>query len=190
VKSSADLSADITAYNAAPSADQFASWSNAAAGVLAKSMMEEAASAYAAGLGNLNPEGYAVQIYAGTKALGDGNALSGKSYLKTVYVAYGDEAKTTDVGHVYYASGSISWNNEASEEDTVNISLYVGVKEGKLGKLVILSDNSQYDDSGYITSYNTTPSDSIDVKCGATYSATLIQNIVKEALSTNQGGDK
>lgn len=200
VKSAVDLTSDLTSYNAAPSASQFDSWTNATAGALAKSMMAEAASAYAAGVGNLSSEGYMLQIYPTMKGASDAIALTGTTYVSKYYVAYSDAAKTagTEIGHVYYGSGT-SEGFEPYDGAGVhhsNITLMVGISgttaSPTLGKLVLLSDDS-YDGAGmsgdYVSKYNDNPTADFDtISTGSTYSAKLIKGIIAEALVSYKGG--
>lgn len=205
VKSAVDLSADVTAYNAAPSATQFDSWTNSTAGVLAKAMMAEAVSAYASGVGNLSEEGYMLAIYPTMKASGDPIALSGTTYVSKYYVAYSDAAKAsgTELGHVYYAKGTSEAfvpDDGSGKSHQSTVTLFVGISGSTsaptLGKLAILADDS-WDGSGisgsYVTTYNGNPSETAangfsTLSTGSTYSATLIQNMLKEAISSYKGG--
>ena len=198
VKSVADLTSDVTAYNAAPSASQFDSWTNATAGVLAKAMMAEASSAYASGIGNLSAEGYMLQIYPTMKAADDAVALTGTSYVSKYYAAYSDSAKATLLGHVYYGSGTSEGFEpyEGSGTHNSHITLMVGIggttTTPVLGKLVILSDDS-YDGAGmsgdYVTNYNNAPTEDVpSLSTGSTYSAKLIKAIIGEALTSFKGG--
>jgi Na+-translocating ferredoxin:NAD+ oxidoreductase RnfG subunit len=193
-KSTVDLSADVASYNAAPSASQFDSWSAATSGALAKAMMAEASGLYYSdGVGNLTFEGNLLQVYPGLKGYSDPVSVSGRTYVSKYYLIYSDAAKTTEMGRAYFGSGSTTWDNEAGESDTVSISLLVGIKGTSsspvLGKLSLVSDNSAYNDKTFVSDYNTSPSESPNVVCGATKSATLIRDIVLDALASFKGGN-
>jgi hypothetical protein len=198
VDSTADIAQDVANYNAAPGADKLTNWSAATSGALAATMVEEAKGLYVKGTGNLSLEGLSLSIYPALAALSDVTSLT-SSTLTRYWIAYSDTAKTSELGYIFDGKASVTWKNEADEDDTIAIRLIVGISGTSsspvLGKLkIIAEENTKYDDAPYIDAYNTAPSDTTlaNVKCGATYSANLIKTVVtaaKNQFVTLKGGN-
>jgi hypothetical protein len=190
VKSSADITADVTAYNAAPSASQFDSWSAAASGVLAKAMMAEGVSLYTSGTGNLTEEGSLPKLYPTAKAYSGPTDVSGQGSVSKYWIAYADAAKTSELGYAFYGSSSESFDVDG-ETHTATITLLSAISgtgaAPLLGKIAILKDTS-FVNTGitgdYVTNYNANPSDATldaTANTGATHSASVIKTIVTDA---------
>lgn len=188
----------VTSYNAAPSEATLAPLAGATySTALIQKMVKEAVSLYESGIGNLSADGNYLQIYSGIKALSDETALSGKSYVQSYRIAYSDVAKSTELGYIFKAQGSTGFDTETGESHTATISLLAGMSGSasavSYGKMLILSDNSEVTFADYVTTYNSTPSEAnLAPYAGATYSTTLIKNMVGEAKSsfvTLKGGN-
>jgi hypothetical protein len=186
------LSADVTAYNAAPSAAQFDSWTQAADGVIVKNMMAEAADLYSLGTGNLNEEGRIRAIFTGTRALGDAVAVTGQGSITSYQIAYSDSAKSTELGYIFTGTAtSESFEVYDGSTHTATIKLAVGISGTAaapiLGRLTILSDDSFEGSgmsSGYVDGYNSDPSDTTlgnTTSIGATHSCGVVKTIVTDA---------
>lgn len=198
--SGADITADVSAYNAAPSADKLTNWSVATTGTLVKAMVDEARSLYSAGTGNNSLEGYSLHVYSALKSIGPATTVEGGKLVDTRWAAYSDQAGSVSLGTIYHGSGTSEGFTPYDGAGThySHITLIVGISGTTdapvLGKMYLISDDS-FDGSGiegnYVTDYNTSPSETTlgqTTSTGATYSANLIKSIVSEALADFKGG--
>lgn len=191
------LSADVSAYNAAPSASQFDTWTAAADGAIVKSMMAEAADLYSMGTGNLSQEGRIRAIFSGTRALSDPISVNGHGSITSYQIAYGDAAKSQELGYIFTGTSSETFDIYTGESHTATITLAVGIKGTAaspiLGRLTILSDDSfegtGMGNQGYVDDYNADPSTTTlgnVIGTGATHSASVVKTIVTDAVAAYQ----
>jgi hypothetical protein len=172
-----EIAASLSAYNAAPSAETLASASTSA-----QALISEAKTLYTTGYGNLTSEGPYLKAMGGYGALGTGVAVSDKTYVNSYWIAYSDEAKTTEKGYIFRCTGQISFEIYDGSTHTAHITLLVGVSgladAPQVSSPVVTADDS-FGGSG-------TPSS------GATYSPKLIKDMVAEATqyyTTLKGGN-
>jgi len=112
---------------------------------------------------------------------GEEEAIDGMTYVTGRYAATKDDET---FGYVYQGEGKNSYGS---------ISLLVGIytENYEIGRISLLSDGQTFAttlEENYLDAYNAGHRELEDVTCGATYGATLIKNIVKEAQSHLKGG--
>jgi len=112
------------------------------------------------------------EIY-GDATYEDPEILEGKTYLVKLYTA---KVEQTEIGFVYKAAGKNSYGE---------ISLLVGINpNGEHGKIALVTNTESFASvikESYVDLLNKGKITLDDVKCGATYGATLIKNMVNEA---------
>ena len=122
-------------------------------------------------------------IYANCQAVSDPVAIDNNANLAEYYQAYSDEGKTQLIGYIYNSK-------TIAVKSYGNIHAMVGISsEGDnpvLGKVYLVEDSLSYKntfETGYVEPYNANPSDETlaAVKCGATYGATALNEIITAA---------
>lgn len=122
-------------------------------------------------------------IYANCQAVSDPVAIDNNANLAEYYQAYSDEGKTQLIGYIYNSK-------TIAVKSYGNIHAMVGISsEGDnpvLGKVYLVEDSLSYKntfETGYVEPYNANPSDEAlaAVKCGATYGATALNEIITAA---------
>lgn len=93
------------------------------------------------------------------------------------------KADGVDIGKIFKTVGEHSYGK---------VSLLIGVRDGKFFSLVELSNTGTPDynktlRSDYIDKVNAGTLDYTEVKCGATYAATLVKKMIEEALNLASG---
>lgn len=105
------------------------------------------------------------------------NLPNSYQYCKSFYIAYSDDAKTNEIGTIYYTKGSNAYGT---------ISLMVGINtNGTVNTNIQIIENTQTYattlEEEYILPYQANERELDDVKCGATYGAKLIKSMIDEA---------
>lgn len=124
-----------------------------------------------------------VEIFSNWAANSDPVTIDGNDNLAEYRIAYSDTAKTQQIGYIY-TSKSISVKSYGSIKAMVGIS---GETDSPvLGKVYLVEDGLSYKtqfETGYVNPYNANPSETTlnNVKCGATFGAEALQEIINAA---------
>lgn len=100
------------------------------------------------------------------------------TYVTAIWNA---KADGVDIGKIFKTKGSNSYGD---------VSLLIGIREGKFFSMFELLNTESYGQtlkSEYMDKVNVGTLDYTEVKCGATYGATLIKNMIEEAVNLASG---
>lgn len=187
------MSSYVDVYNAAPSKATLDTIPESvkAGATLIQSMVEEAKASYLTLKQAIVAKSN--EVFSAFKAAGDPIDLASRNpkYALECWSAYGDEAKSNELGYVFKSTGYV--DVEMSEENNYeqahgSVTMLIGIAEdGSYGKIVTLAVSFTDPNKGfpvYVTTYNSDPATGLDnVKVGATYSASLARDMIKEAAS-------
>jgi Na+-translocating ferredoxin:NAD+ oxidoreductase RnfG subunit len=118
------------------------------------------------------------EVYGDKADTFDSQTLSANaSYVSKIWIA---KEATAEVGYIYKTDGKNSYGE---------VSMLLGISgSGNYGTMVILTNTETYGSTltdNYIDPYNATADKTTalsNVHCGATYGATLINNMASEAM--------
>ena len=115
-------------------------------------------------------------IYGDSAEISSDSAISNDSYKYVEYV-YEIKIGESDVGYAFKTTGSNMYGK---------ISLLVGVNfDNAFTKMKVITDEQTYASTlakKYIDKLNDNARDIDDVKCGATYGAKLVREMINEAI--------
>ncbi len=101
------------------------------------------------------------------------------SHISKYWTVYSDAEHQDKFGYIFFGSGSNSYGD-------ISLCIGIDIEQERYSKMSIITNTETYKDkvtSTYIAGFNANPSDSAleDVKCGATYAANTIKDIVEDA---------